>query len=158
EPVPEDVVAPNMCVTEPVPYFMVPNFGVCGGGIYVRQIARGNVIFGGGHAVAERERVRSYPMAALTLDAARQATALVPRLAHAHIIRTWTGIEGQMPDKLPVLGPSRTTPGLLHAFGFSGHGFQLGPVVGVILSELALDGATPTPIDAFDISRFAVAA
>src|SRR5438445_698565 len=39
ESVPEAVIAPNMCVSEPLPYFMVPNFGVCGGGgVYVRQI------------------------------------------------------------------------------------------------------------------------
>ena len=79
----------------------------------------------------------------------------MPRLRHAQTIRTWTGIEGVMPDGIPVVGPSRTTPGLLHAFGFSGHGFQLGPAVGAVLSELILDGETPTPITAFDIGRFA---
>jgi sarcosine oxidase, subunit beta len=55
---------------------------------------------------------------------------------------------------LPVIGPSMTTPGLLHAFGFSGHGFQLGPAVGAVLAELALDGRTATPIEAFSIDRF----
>lgn len=155
ERVPEDVVAPNMCVTEPVPFFIGPNFGVCGGGFYVRQIARGNVIFGGGRGIADRERLRAYPVAATTLAASRNTIALVPRLRHAHIIRTWTGIEGVMPDDIPVIGPSRTTPGLFHAFGFSGHGFQLGPVMGAVLSELILDGATPTPIQAFDVGRFA---
>jgi sarcosine oxidase subunit beta len=55
---------------------------------------------------------------------------------------------------LPVVGPSMTTPGLLHAFGFSGHGFQLGPAVGAVLAELALDGRTATPIEAFSIDRF----
>ncbi len=34
----EGVIAPNMCVTEPLPMFMGPNLGVCGGGIYLRQI------------------------------------------------------------------------------------------------------------------------
>ena len=155
ESVPEDVKAPNMCVTEPVPYFMVPNFGVCRGGLYVRQIPRGNVIFGGGRGIADRERLRAYPVAATSLEASRQTIELVPRLRHAQIIRTWTGIEGYMPDDLPVIGPSRTTPGLIHAFGFSGHGFQLGPAMGAVLSELILDGATPTPIAAFDIGRFA---
>jgi sarcosine oxidase, subunit beta len=157
ESVPEDVVAPNMCVTEPLPYFMVPNFGVCGGGCYVRQIPRGNVIFGGGRGIADRERLRAYPVAMSSLDSSRQTLALVPRLRHAQIIRTWTGIEGDMPDVLPVIGPSRTTPGLFHAFGFSGHGFQLGPVVGAVLTELILDGATLTPLAAFDIGRFAPA-
>ncbi len=156
ESVPQSVIAPNMCVTEPLPYFMVPNFGVCGGGVYVRQIPRGNIIFGGGRAVADRDHVRAYPVAKTSLDAARQTIALVPRLRHAHIIRTWTGIEGAMPDNIPVIGPSRTTPGLFHAFGFSGHGFQLGPATGAVLAELILDGATPTEIAAFDIGRFAL--
>ena len=60
-----------------------------------------------------------------------------------------------MPDDIPVIGPSRTTPGLIHAFGFSGHGFQLGPGMGAVLAELVLDGASPTPLGAFDIGRFA---
>jgi sarcosine oxidase subunit beta len=54
-----------------------------------------------------------------------------------------------------VLGPSRTTPGLVHAFGFCGEGFQLGPGVGQVLSELVMDGRTDVPIEAFDIGRFA---
>ncbi|HEX3501715.1 MAG TPA: FAD-binding oxidoreductase [Stellaceae bacterium] len=158
ESVPEDVIAPNMCVSEPLPYFMVPNFGVCGGSVYVRQIPRGNVIFGGGRGIADRERLRAYPVAAASLAAMQQAVALVPRLRHAQLIRSWTGIEGIMPDDIPVIGPSRTTEGLFHAFGFSGHGFQLGPVIGAVLSELILDGATPTPIEPFDIARFTLPA
>ena len=67
----------------------------------------------------------------------------------------WSGIEGEMPDEIPVIGPSRTTPGLFHAFGFSGHGFQLGPAMGEILGELVSTGKTDTPIAAFDIGRFA---
>jgi sarcosine oxidase subunit beta len=38
--------------------------------------------------------------------------------------------------------------------GFSGHGFQLGPVIGEILDELVAEGRTPTPIEAFSITRF----
>jgi cystine transport system substrate-binding protein len=59
-----------------------------------------------------------------------------------------------MPDGLPVLGPSSTTPGLVHAFGFSGHGFQLGPAVGAVLSELVLTGESQTPIEGLSIKRF----
>ena len=43
EPVPESVMVPNMCVTDPIPYFIEPNLGVCGGDIYIRQIPRGKV-------------------------------------------------------------------------------------------------------------------
>jgi sarcosine oxidase subunit beta len=156
EPVPEDVLAPNMCVTDPIPYFLAPNLGVCGGDIYVRQIRRGNVIFGGGVGVADRDQIKARPLADSTAQAARLAVGLVPRLETAQVIRTWSGIEGVMPDGLPVIGPSGTSPGLIHAFGFSGHGFQLGPGVGAVLCELALDGATSTPIAAFGINRFPI--
>ena len=46
------------------------------------------------------------------------------------LVRSWAGIEGMVQDHLPVLGASGTTPGLVHAFGFSGHGFALSPLVG----------------------------
>jgi sarcosine oxidase subunit beta len=156
EPVPETVAAPNMIVTEPMPFVVTHNLGVVNGGVYLRQIPRGNIIFGGGRGWADPDKMRARPLAATTLAAFAAAAALVPMLARAHAIRTWTGIEGEMPDAIPVIGPSRTTAGLFHAFGFSGHGFQLGPVIGAILSELVLDGATPTPIDAFAIDRFRV--
>ena len=54
-----------------------------------------------------------------------------------------------MPDRNPVIGPSGTTPGLFHAFGFSGHGFQLVPVVGAIIADLVTTGATTREIAAF---------
>lgn len=150
----ESVLAPNMCVTEPIPYFLKPNLGVCGGAIYMRQVARGSVIFGGGIGSADREAGRAYPNPDATMEAAGLAVELVPRLRSASIIRTWSGIEGEMPDGLPILGPSATTAGLTHAFGFSGHGFQLGPAVGAVLAELALDGTTSTSITGLGIDRF----
>jgi sarcosine oxidase subunit beta len=71
------------------------------------------------------------------------------------VIRTWSGMDGQMPDQIPVLGFSATTPRLVHAFGFSGHGFQLGPVIGPIIAELITAGQAASPIAPFAIERFA---
>jgi sarcosine oxidase subunit beta len=64
-------------------------------------------------------------------------------------------MDGQMPDHIPVIGFSSTTPQLVHAFGFSGHGFQLGPVIGLIIAELLVKGGTQSPIAPFAIERFA---
>ena len=155
ETVPIESVAPQMVVTEPVGHFIEPVLGMCGAGIYLRQIVRGNVVFGGGNGIADTMASRSYVLPEHTLAASALAVSLSPRLAGVHIVRVWTGIEGQTVDALPVIGPSRTTPGLWHAFGFSGHGFQLGPAVGEVLGELVMTGATETPIAAFDIGRFA---
>jgi sarcosine oxidase subunit beta len=59
-----------------------------------------------------------------------------------------------MPDDIPVIGPSETAEGLIHQFGFSAHGFQLGPAVGRIVADLAATGRTDLPIAAFSIARF----
>ena len=80
---------------------------------------------------------------------------VIPGLGRMRAGRVWSGVEGYLPDMLPVIGWSRTTPGLLHAFGFSGHGFQLAPGVGAVVADLIVDGASPTPIDSFSIERFA---
>ena len=154
EAVPVEPIAPNMVVTEPLPYFIEPNLGTVGGNLYLRQIARGNVVFGGGRGESDAAVPWSRPLPEVTLATVQRAIALVPALAGAHVIRTWTGIDGRMPDGIPVIGPSRTTPGLFHAFGFSGAGFQLGPAIGAILAELVADGRTDIPLEAFRVDRF----
>ena len=146
---------PQMVVTEPVPYFMEPALGVVGGDVYARQIPRGNVIFGGRSTTADLDLGFGKVNAEESLSTLARTTDLVPRLAGMNVIRFWSGVEGCTPDNLPILSPSRTTPGLVHAFGFSGHGFCLGPASGAVAAELALDGRTATPIDGFDIGRFA---
>lgn len=156
EPVPVAPMCPQLMVSEPVRYFVEPNLGVVGGNTYLRQIRRGNIIFGGGRGEVDAERLHSRPLPERALAAMRLAAELVPGLAGISVIRTWTGIDGEMPDHIPVVGPSRTTPGLFHAFGFSGHGFQLGPAIGAILSELVLDGRTDIPLEPLRIDRFGV--
>ena len=150
----ETVMAPNMAVTEPIAPLIGPHLGICGGGIYIRQTAHGSVIFGAGLGIADRETVRARPVAEVTMEAAASAIAMVPQLSNVLLVRTWTGIEGRMPDGLPVVGASPNADGLFHAFGFSGHGFQLGPAVGAVLAELCIDGQSPTPISGLAITRF----
>jgi sarcosine oxidase subunit beta len=152
--VPLTAMMPNMIVTEPLPYLLVQSTGVCGGDVYARQIPRGNVIFGGGRGFGDWEQWRSRPSTPVTLGAMPKLVDLVPAFRDALVIRSWSGIDGETPDKLPVIGHSPSTPGLIHAFGFSGAGFQLGPAVGEVLAELAAKGETPTLIAAFRADRF----
>jgi len=155
EQVPVSPLNPNMLVTEPLPYFIAPNLGVVGGDVYLRQIRRGNVIFGGGRGRSDPDVPSSRPSPEASYAVMAKALQLVPQLAGIQVIRSWTGIDGETPDDIPVIGPSRTTPGLFHAFGFSGHGFQLGPAIGAIMSELVLDGHTDVTLEPFRIDRFA---
>jgi len=153
EPVPMHSGHPAMLVTEPLPLVMDASTGVEGGGIYARQVARGNCVLGGGQGFAQDES-RARPGQGAVLDILRQAVELYPFLQGAQAIRTWSGTEGYLPDRQPVIGHSRTRPGLLHAFGFAGAGFQIGPAVGQALTEIICSGASTTPLDAFSITRF----
>ena len=60
------------------------------------------------------------------------------------------------PDWHPVLGKFPEIEGLYCATGFSGHGFKLSPMVGVVMSELVTSGvSTSIDVSALDIGRFA---
>jgi sarcosine oxidase, subunit beta len=158
ESVPIAPLCPNMIVTEPLPYFMTQSLGVCGGNVYVRQVERGNVVFGGGRGWGDAAAGISRPRSDVARDAMARTLHILPQLRSARIIRTWTGFDGELPDKLPVLGPSGTTPNLIHAFGFCGQGFQTGPAIGEIVAELIAEGATASPIALYAVERFARAA
>lgn len=147
-------IHPGMAVTEPVPRFMDVNVGVEGGGIYGRQTARGNCVMGGSRGGANGSLYAAPGARAIGELCDRMAT-LFPALAHAHIIRFWSGVEGSLPDHHPVIGMSPTTPQLLHAFGFCGAGFQIGPAVGEALAEWVHHGRSSVALDAFSITRFA---
>ncbi|HUN45281.1 MAG TPA: FAD-dependent oxidoreductase [Stellaceae bacterium] len=158
ESAPIFAAGPAQFVTEAVPYFMEPAVQSVDGSAIFRQVPRGNIVVAGyprgpSDAVANRA-----PVAPRKTIAHMQGLGeLVPALASCHIIRVWSGIEGYLPDMLPVMGPSATTPGLFHAFAFCGHGFQLAPGVGLVLSELIVDGKSPTPLAGFEITRFKAA-
>ncbi|MFT0533108.1 NAD(P)/FAD-dependent oxidoreductase [Castellaniella hirudinis] len=151
--VPESALYPLMMVTEPLPLFMTVSLGMQGGGVYARQVERGNCVIGGGRGYASNTQfARPGGRAINTLM--REAGRLIPALAHAQVIRFWSGYEGGFDDGNPVLGPDDQVPGLFHAFGFSGAGFQLGPAVGEALADLVHAGRARIPLDAFDIRRF----
>jgi sarcosine oxidase subunit beta len=144
---------PAMLVTEPLPLVMDVSTGVEGGGIYARQVARGNCVLGGGQGFA-LDPLRARPGQLATLDILRNAVELYPFLQGAQAIRTWSGTEGYLPDREPIIGHSVAQPGLIHAFGFAGAGFQIGPAVGEALAQLIVEGRSQAPIDAFSIQRF----
>jgi sarcosine oxidase subunit beta len=77
-----------------------------------------------------------------------------PIMQSVSVIRCWAGIEGIIPDQFPVIGRGPSAPGIFYAFGFSAHGFQLGPVVGKIMADLVTEGRTEFPIEAFRADHF----
>jgi sarcosine oxidase, subunit beta len=160
EPVPLTALGPTMSVTEPVAYCIRPATGVFTPveeeSVYFRQIPRGNVIIGGStRGPAYPDVCRAYVRPENTLSQLKQIQRVAPTLGRLNIIRVWSGIEGYLPDGLPVVGPSKRISGLFYAFGFCGSGFQIGPGVGETLAELIHTGTTGISLDAYRIGRFA---
>ena len=80
---------------------------------------------------------------------------MLPIAGRAKVSRTWTGLIDLTPDALPVIDAPEAVSGLVVAAGFSGHGFCLGPVSGLLCADLAL-GRTPRhDLAAFRLARFA---
>ncbi|HRK19428.1 MAG TPA: FAD-dependent oxidoreductase [Hyphomicrobiaceae bacterium] len=156
EPVPLDVIAPMLMITSRVPAFIDPVVILRSRKLSFKQFPNGTVMIGGGHLGKPRrdENVSILDWTKLK-ESARTVWDLFPVMRSATIVRAWAGIEARMPDDIPVIGPSRTAEGLYHQFGFSAHGFQLGPATGATMAEIVATGHTNMPIEAFDIGRFA---
>ncbi|GAA4792829.1 N-methyl-L-tryptophan oxidase [Streptomyces ziwulingensis] len=86
---------------------------------------------------------------------AEQVSGLLPDLP-GHFLKAATCMYTTTPDEHFVIAPHPAHPdSVTVACGFSGHGFKFVPVVGEILADLALTGATAHPIGLFDPARFA---
>ena len=155
EPVPLEPVGPMMLVTTPMSHFLDPVVLGTGRPLSFKQRANGTVLIGGGRlAWVDRDQEKSELDFRGLRAGAQTVCDLFPHMKHAIVNRGWAGIEAAMPDGIPVIGPSSTQDNVFHAFGFSAHGFQLGPIVGKITSDLITQGVTDLPIAPFSIARF----
>ena len=89
---------------------------------------------------AEVERMRDY------------LTGRIPTLAGPHL-RGLACMYTTTPDENFLLARHPRHPQVTVAAGFSGHGFKFVPVVGEIIADLVIDGATRHPIDLFAPAR-----
>ncbi len=156
EPVPVQTVAPMLMITSRVPEFIKPVVILRGRKLSFKQFANGTVLIGGGHLATPYQDTGETILDWRRLqESARTVWELFPVMRNATVVRAWAGIEARTADDLPVIGPSAKHDGLFHQFGFSLHGFQLGPGTGAVMAELIATGNTNTPIDGLRIERFA---
>lgn len=88
-------------------------------------------------------------------DAIRAALLpCLPALARGELVETVHCKYTLTPDHHFVIGPHPEWPDVIIASPCSGHGYKFATVIGEILADLAVDGATRHPIDLFDPRRF----
>ncbi len=81
-----------------------------------------------------------------------RVSQLVPSL-DGPCLHSATCMYSNTPDQHFVIARHPSCENVTVACGFSGHGFKFVPVVGEILADLAIDGATGHPISLFDPKR-----
>lgn len=143
-----------MMVSERLRPFIKPVVSIMGRSLSFKQSDQGTLVIGGGlQGVPDLDRETSTVRMHVLSKGARAASDLFPAVKNVRIVRIWAGLEAKTDDMLPVVGPSPNAPGVIHAFGFSGHGFQLVPVVGAAIADLVRHGATERPIQNLDARR-----
>ncbi len=146
--------ASMMMVTERIAPFLKPVVSLVGRPLSFKQTDQGTLVIGGGlQGRADIERQTSHVDFLELSKSARAVTDLFPQTGPLRVVRTWAGMEAKTRDLLPVIGPSPNAQGVYHAFGFSGHGFQLVPVVGAIMADLIIHGGTNRKIGCFAAQR-----
>lgn len=139
----------QMLVTEPLPpvtarVIRTPQMGI-------RQDVHGHVLIGS--AVEDVGYNREVTLPVLSTFC-RLATAIVPALKDARIIRTWAGLRPMTPDSLPIIDTVPGIDGLVLATGHSRTGITYAAVSAWLLTELITEGRTELPLDPFRLERW----
>ncbi len=153
EALPIERQGPVCSVTAPVAPFMRPVVQTLTRKLSLKQMPDGRAWIGGGHratvdgdglAIAAGEAAANHATAASIFGALRD----VP------VMRSWSAQDGFTPDRVCILGRLHAQ-GLLHACGFSGHGFQTAPAVGAVLAALLRGAPAPVEVSPLSPARFA---
>ena len=152
----------EMIVTEPLPAMDIG--GVDGNGLYGRQTLRGNLAYGGGpHEWVDLANVSRGPNPSgsrahstpLQAGIAARLAALLPKAAHARVIRSWAGFIENTPDGRPVIDRPASLDNVTIAT-LSSVGFGLSPASGHAIRDLVIDGRCGfADLSSFSLSRFA---
>ena len=144
-------------VTEPLPILpeVFPLIVDLDTGFYVHRQGRSAVLMGGTDKDIKPGLDTEVDWDAF--DAVFRAAAVrVPPLAEAQVMRAYAGVRDLTPDYHGILGPATAAPGLHVACGFSGHGFMHAPAIGILMTEILLDGrARSMDVAALSLDRFA---
>lgn len=81
------------------------------------------------------------------------ANALLPELAKAEVIETWSGLRPGTPDQLPILGPA-DIEGLVFATGHYRNGILLAPITAKLIGEWIAQNKTSMDCEVFSPLRF----
>ena len=115
--------------------------------IYFRPEGDALTLVGNGNSedhVEDPEIFAPRPSQRFIQDVWTRLARRIPAMAEATYNTGYAGLYTSTPDSHPVLDRVEGIDGLYVCTGFSGHGFKLSPMVGVLMAELILDGQAAT--------------
>jgi sarcosine oxidase, subunit beta len=152
--IPIDTKASMMIVTERVAPFVRPTVSSQSRRLSFKQSDQGTLLIGGGRQARPNLDAESYELDTRALaKSAAAAVALFPGVSDLKIVRAWAGLEAKTSDNVAIAGLSPCAPGVMHLFGFSGHGFQLVPALGLATAELLLEGRSTADVSGLTPQR-----
>jgi sarcosine oxidase len=77
-----------------------------------------------------------------------------PALGPFRLSKAWAGNIDGTPDALPVVDALGTPNGLVIATGMSGHGFGIGPAIGLAVADLVTRGVSDFDLRPMRLARF----
>ncbi|MDO4168629.1 MAG: FAD-binding oxidoreductase [Lachnospiraceae bacterium] len=143
-------------VTESEPKMFPQMLGTADADFYGHQTDHGSFVFGGASGFEAMNKDNGlYATSSITAPCiCRGIMKYIPKLAEAKIVRTWAGYEDVCADGIPVISRVEEVPGLILACAFTGHGFGIAPVVGLLLSQMAMGEKTTLDMKEFRYDRF----
>ena len=142
----------QILVTEPVAPMQGPMVMSFSRNIYCQQTPEGSFIMGRGDA-NEPKDLRQTSSWQFLEEMAKTAVDILPPVAELSMVRQWAGLYNITPDKQPIYGKT-SVDGFYLAIGFSGHGFMLAPMSGLLMSEVILGEQTSMDISMLTLERF----
>ena len=140
-----------------IPYH--PGGADIGNRIYFRPEGQELTLVGNGNhsdVVDDPEVFAQRASPAFIQDVWQRLARRIPPIADAELAAGYAGLYTNTPDSHPIMDRIDGVDGLYLCTGFSGHGFKLSPMVGVLMAELIGNGdASTMDISPLRFSRFA---
>lgn len=119
----------------------------------LKQAKSGSLLIGGGWPARYNESGAPIMNPDSLRSNLKVALKVVPSIGNINIIRTWVGVGNGTPDHNPIIDEIPGFPGCYIGM-FPYMGFTASPLMGKLLSELAITGKTERDISPFSLTRF----
>jgi sarcosine oxidase subunit beta len=83
-----------------------------------------------------------------------RASRFVPSIQDLQIVRTWAGLRPYTRDKVPIIGPASSVPGLFVSGGHEGLGITLSMASGELIAQSVRGEPTTQSMEPFLLDRF----